>query len=77
MKLHQIQRTVISYCELPEELSQNSSKLSEAGPDCYVEYRVTPQNEQAKYSDNFDLDNYLIKEHPELEGRTILIHVDY
>lgn len=77
MALKKIERTVLSYCEIPEDIAQNNSTLDQASPDVYVEYRITPKSEQSKFGDDFDLDNWIIKTYPELEGRTILIHVDY
>jgi len=77
MALTKLERTVLSYCEIPEGIAQNNSTLDSASPDVYVEYRVTPKIEQETYSGNFDLDNWIIKTYPELEGRTILIHIDY
>lgn len=77
MALRKLERTVLSYCEIPEKIAQNNSSINETSPDVYVEYRVTPVKEQPLYSDNFDLDNWIIQTYPDLEGRTILIHIDY
>ena len=72
-----INRTVISYCDIPEKIRQSNTAINEASCDVYVSYNVTPQNKQADFDDDFDLDNWIIKNWPELEGRTILIHIDY
>lgn len=70
--------SVISYCDLPEEIAEAAdSSFAHQSNDCFIEYTVTPKAEQGKYSDDFTLDNYLIDQRPELEGRTILIHIDY
>lgn len=77
MPLYQIQRTVLSYCEIPQELSNDYNFLIEANPDSYVEHRIIPPAERGEYSDNWDLDEWIMSKYPELEGRTILIHIDY
>ncbi len=68
---------VISYCKLPEEISEKNSSINEASCDSYIKYKITSKNDQDKYDDNFDLDNYIIEQFPELEGKEILIHIDY
>jgi hypothetical protein len=77
MALKKIERTVLSYCEIPQDISESNTSINEVPCDVYVEYRVTPKAEQPGFDDNFDLDNWIIKTYPELEGRTILIHIDY
>lgn len=68
---------VLSYCSIPEEIAQENSTLSEASCDVYVEYDVISKKEQPKYSDNFDLANWIIEKYPNVEGEKILIHMDY
>lgn len=57
MKLLEITRVVISYCDIPEKIAQENSSINETSCDVYVEYRVTPQKEQSQYANNFNLDN--------------------
>lgn len=68
---------VISYCEIPEEIREENSSLEEAKCDSYIEYSVTSKESQKNYADNFDLDNWIIDNYPELEGEEILISIDY
>jgi hypothetical protein len=77
LNLKKIERTVLSYCEIPEKIAETCSAIQDTSCDVYVEYRITPVKEQAGFDDDFTLDNWLVKEHPELEGRTILIHINY
>lgn len=77
MSLRKLERTVLSYCEIPDGIRESNTAINEVPCDVYVEYRVTPVKEQPGFDDNFDLDNWIIKTYPELEGRTILIHIDY
>lgn len=76
-KLKEITRKVISYCDIPEKIAQENSRLSETSCDVYVEYEVTSAQSQEGYDDNFDLDNWIIENYPELEGQKVLIHIDY
>lgn len=69
--------SVISYCDIPESITEKDNQLKEASCDSFIETRITPKDEQAQYDGDFDLDNWAIKTFPELEGRTILIHIDY
>lgn len=77
MSLKEIKRKVLSYCDIPEIISEDSPVLKYASNDVYVEYEVTSTEEQKKFSDNFDLANWIISEYPELEGEKIFIHIDY
>lgn len=74
--MKQITRKVVSYCEIPEELTENHH-ISEYQCDCYIEMEITPKSEQPKYSDNFNIVNWIINTYPELEGEKILIEIDY
>lgn len=75
--LKKITRTVLSYCEIPEDIVNESNLFSEVTTNTYVEVRITPFDEQIEYDDVFQFENWVIKEHPELEGQTILVHIDY
>lgn len=68
---------VISYCSIPEKIAQSNSTLMEASCDVYVKHNVTKKTEQEKYDDDFSLDNWIIKNFPDLEGQDVLIHLDY
>lgn len=76
-KLTKITRTVLSYSEIPEDIADSYSTFNCVSQDCYVEVRITPRNEQDNFDDNFSFENWVIDEHPELEGQTILIKIDY
>jgi hypothetical protein len=76
-KLKEITRKVLSYCDIPKGIAKENPSINEASCDVYVEYDVTSKEEQAKFDDNFDLANWIIKNYPELEGTKILIHIDY
>jgi len=75
--LEEINCKVISYCDIPEEIREDNLSLNEVSPDVYVKYNITSKIEQKKFDDNFELDNWIISQHPELEGKDILIHIDY
>lgn len=77
MALKKITRTVLSYCEIPEKITEDNALLQEASCGSYLEYSITPRVEQNKYDDSFELDNWIIDTYPELEGMTILIEIDY
>lgn len=77
LELKTIQRTVVSCCDIPEEISMTNWAIKEGHAGYMVEHRVTPVNEQEKYDSDFSLDNWLIQQNPELEGRTILIDLDW
>lgn len=67
---------VLSYCEIPQEITQDHW-ISENNPDSYIELSITPRPEQINYDDKFEIENWIIDNYPELEGKTILIHIDY
>jgi len=78
LKLKTIQRTVLSFCDIPDDIREAADYLfSGQSCDCYIEYRITPKKYQNENPYGYDLDNWLISEYPEIEGRTILIHLDY
>lgn len=78
-KLESLSLKVVSYCEIPEEIADNHSYLQESTCDCYVKHKVTEIEERPNYSDDWDLDDWLLDTyrdeiHP---GDEILIHIDY
>ena len=69
--LETITKKVISYCEIPEELTE-SSWLSEKEMDSYVEYHLD-NSQPLEPLDQWFMDNY-----PELfEESSFLIKIDY
>lgn len=76
MALTQINLPVLSYCEIPQELTEDDA-ISHNQPDSYVIHPVTSKEEQEKYTDNFEITNWIIENYPELEGKDVLIHIDY
>lgn len=68
---------VISYCEIPEDIRENHSVLSEASCDVYVKLNIISKEEQVKFNNDFELENWIINNYPEVEGKEILIHMDY
>lgn len=71
MALTEITRKVISYCEIPEDIEKGW--LDDQGCDVYVDYTLS---DSAEYSHN-ELDEWLIKNYPELINTQFLIHIDY
>jgi|SRR6187402_45060 len=71
-KLKTIHMKVVSYCDIPEDLTQDSW-LSESGPNCFVDYKVSSD---PKYT-RTDLDNWIIETYPELLDVDFLIEIDY
>ena len=69
--------SILSYCEIPEELTEKEYELTEGSCDSFIEMKIIPKTEQEKYSSNFDLINWIIDTYPEVEGETILIHLDW
>lgn len=68
---------ILSYCDIPENIRETCSSLEETSNDVMVEYTITSEEDQQKYTDDFTLDNWILKEHPDLAGQKILIHIDY
>ncbi len=65
-------KQVISYCDIPEELTEDHH-ISEYQPDCYVNYRILPDEPE-----NEDpLDAWIRKTYPKLIGVSFLIEMDY
>jgi hypothetical protein len=72
-KLEIISLKVVSYCEIPEELTENHW-LSENQPDSYVRYKLNGTPTLQLYT----IDDWLFAKYPELiEEREIFIHIDY
>jgi hypothetical protein len=69
--LEEITRKVVSYCEIPEEITENHW-ISENSSDTYVEYSL---NSDLKYSKS-ELDLWLEETYPELIDTTFFIHLD-
>jgi len=68
--MKKIVRKVISYCDIPEELTEEGW-LSEQCPDSYVEMTIATEDKDG-------LDEWILKNYSEIkEGETILIHIDY
>jgi hypothetical protein len=77
MNVTQLNIKVISYCEIPEEISQKESIFESHYPDAYVKINVTSRENQKNFDDDFLLENWIIEKNPELEGEDILVHIDY
>ncbi len=75
--MQEITKKVVSYCDIPSELTEKHW-ISEFMNGCYVPITITPKSEQSKYSDNFDIINWIIDNYSDiLEGEEILIDIDY
>lgn len=74
-KLYKIQRTVLDLKNIPKEIIEKCGFLDQAGPDTYIEYMILRKEEGVDYRD-FVLDNWLLEELPDMEGRTILIYIN-
>ena len=75
--LKEITRKVVSYCEIPQEITEKDYSVNEASCDSYIEYEVISKTKQSEFDDDFDMANWIIDNYPELEGETILIHINY
>ena len=64
-----ITRNVISYCDIPQELTENHW-INEFQNGCYVSFNIDVNNPN-------NLDKWFIDNHPELIGYTFLIEIDY
>lgn len=73
----EITRKVVSYCEIPQDITEANYSVNEASCDSYIEYEVTSRDQQDEFDDDFDMTNWIIDTYPELEGETIFIHIDY
>ncbi len=68
--------SILKFSDIPEEMA-DCPQLCEVSNDVYIEHEVTSKIEQERFDDDFTLDNWIIENYPELEGQTILIHMDY
>jgi len=68
---------VISYCDIPEEIIDTHPALKEVSCGVYYPLYVLSKKKKKKYSDDFTLTNWIIENFPELEGKSILIDIDY
>lgn len=67
--MEEITRKVVSYCEIPEELT-NGSWISDYQPDCYVDYTLEVEDDE--------ISQRILKQYPEFkEGDKIFIEIDY
>lgn len=76
-KLKEITAKVIGYCSIPQYIAKENCSINEVSNDAYVLYSVTSKKDQAKYDDDFALDDWIISKYPELEGKSVFIHIDY
>ena len=71
MALERINKLVVSYCEIPQELTEGHW-INENSCDSYVEVHLEDEGNRD------DLDNWLIENYPELlEEESFFIHLDY
>lgn len=77
MSLYQIQRTVINASKIPTKVVESYPRLNRSQSDVYVPYRVLPEKEIEEYGTTYTLNKWLLDNYPELESKTILIHIDY
>lgn len=75
MALEEITRKVVSYCDIPQDLTEDSW-LSEYRCDSYVSHSLPSEEEKEKF-DIEPLDEWLAKTYPELIGTKFLIEMDY
>lgn len=78
-KLEVLNIAVVSYCEIPEKIAENHEWLEENKCDSYVKHEITLLEERKKYTDNWDLDDWILKNYPKQvkPGDSVLIHLDY
>ena len=69
--LNEITRKIVSYCEIPEELTEKHW-ISEHGCGVYIDWSL---NLDPKTDD--DISAWIREEYPELIGTTFLIDIDY
>jgi hypothetical protein len=63
---------VISYCSIPEELTENHW-ISDFGCDCYVRYSIEIPEEGI----DDELSNWIMENYDIDETKDVLIHIDY
>ncbi len=72
MSLESITKKVVSYCEIPEELT-DGHWLSENNPDSYASFTL-----DINFGRTAKISKWIIETYPELkEGDNIFIHIDY
>lgn len=69
MSLEVINKKVVSYCEIPQELTDNHY-ISENGCDCYIEYSLEDEGKDS-------ISDWIREKYPELINEEFLIHIDY
>jgi len=69
-KLKTITGKVVSYCDIPEELTE-SKWFSEYQSGCYIECHI----DELEVRD--ELDSWLIQNYPGIENETFFIKIDY
>lgn len=74
-ELKYINMPVISYCDIPEEIAE--LELADYSNNCYVEYHVVSLKSQIEMECYLHLPSWIIENYPELEGRNVLIYMDY
>ena len=71
MALERVNKLVVSYCEIPEKLTEGHW-ISENSCDSYVEVHIEEEGNRD------ELDKWLIENYPELEQEeSFFIHLDY
>lgn len=71
MALEKITKYVVSYSEIPEELLEDYSWISESQLDSYIEAHVDEEEEDL-------LSQWLLERYPELKDEeSFFIHMDY
>lgn len=69
MGLEILNKKVVSYCEIPQELT-DKHYISENGCDCYIEYSLEDEGEDS-------ISDWIREKYPELINEDFLIHIDY
>lgn len=73
--LTEINYKVVSYCEIPEEITEKHP-ISENSNDSYVTYTLVKFHEDELYKMT-PLDAWLYSNYPELIGTIFMIYLDY
>lgn len=68
--LTRVNLPVLSYCAIPQEITDGGTFLNEYQPGCYVTYVFNAE-------DNTELNDWLHNTYPELSGTEFLIDIDY
>lgn len=67
-----INMRVISYCSIPEEITEKEEWLQDYPSNCLVTYSVMFDKDARS-----ELDNWIVENHPDLEKEEFLIEMDY